>query len=53
LFFNGCTFTGCAVALSGPSTFYYKGKEEGNVAETLEGSHIMTFLMIKTSFMYW
>jgi len=35
--FNGCTFTGCAVALSGPSTSYYIGKEEMNVAETLEG----------------
>jgi len=35
--FNGCTFTGCAVALSGPSTSYFKGKEEVNVAETLEG----------------
>jgi len=35
--FNGCTFTGCAVALSGPSTSYYKEKEEVNVAETLQG----------------
>jgi len=35
--FNGCTFTGCAVALSGPLTSYYKEKEEMNVAETLEG----------------
>ena len=34
--FNGCTFTGCAVALSGPST-YYKGNEEMNVAEILQG----------------
>ena len=37
--FNGCTFTGCAVALSGPSTSYYKEIpfEEVNVSETLKG----------------
>ena len=38
--FNGCTFTGCAVALSGPSTSYYKERpceKEVNVNEMLEG----------------
>ena len=38
--FNGCTFTGCAVALSGPATSNYKERpfeEEVNVNETLKG----------------
>ena len=38
--FNGCTFTGCAVALSGPATLNYMerpSEEEVNVNEALKG----------------